>query len=156
MSLEQIKLARRFVSGFIYETNATFNTNSLKLLLSVMVGINNTRATFPIAYCYITSESAASFKWIVEQLTKLAFQDCPKPTLIVRDFLKGLRATIIAKAIANLVAKVVANLAAKAVDGIALKPIDEAKEPNLDLDFLEAAKVVVSKGKGQQVQQVKL
>ena len=73
MSSEQIKLARRFVSGFIYETDATFNTNSLKLPLSVMVGIDNTRATFPIAYCYITSESAASFKWIAEQLTKLAF-----------------------------------------------------------------------------------
>jgi hypothetical protein len=73
MSLKQIKLARRFVSGFIYKTDATFNTNSLKLLLSVIVGINNTRATFPIAYCYITLKSAASFKWIVKQLTELAF-----------------------------------------------------------------------------------
>ena len=27
MSAEQIKLARRFVSGFMYETDATFNTN---------------------------------------------------------------------------------------------------------------------------------
>jgi hypothetical protein len=70
--------------------------------------------------------------------------------------LKGLRATVVAKAVANLIAEVVANLAAKAVDGIALKPIDEAKEPNLDLDFLEAAKVVVSEGKGQRVQRVKL
>jgi hypothetical protein len=35
MSLEQIRMARRFVSGFIYETDATFNTNCLKLPLSV-------------------------------------------------------------------------------------------------------------------------
>ena len=145
MSLEQIKLARRFVSGFIYETNATFNTNSLKLPLSVMVGIDNTRATFPIAYCYITSESAASFKWIAEQLTKLAFWDCPKPTLIIGDFSKGLGATVVAKAVADLAVEVVANLVAKAVDGIAL-------EPNLDLDFPEAAKVVVGEGEGQRVQ----
>jgi hypothetical protein len=123
------------VSGFIYKTNATFNTNSLKLPLSVMVGIDNTRATFPIAYCYITSESTASFKWIAEQLTKLAFWDCPKPTLIVEDFLKGLGAAVVAKA----------------VDDITLKPIDEAKEPNLNLDFLEAAKVVVGEGEGQRV-----
>jgi hypothetical protein len=62
MSLKQIRLARWFVSGFMYKTDATFNTNSLKLPLSVMISINNTGATFPIAYCYITSESAASFK----------------------------------------------------------------------------------------------
>jgi hypothetical protein len=62
MSPEQIKLARRFVSGFIYETDAMFNTNVLKMPLSVMVGIDNTGKTFSMAYCYITSESAASFK----------------------------------------------------------------------------------------------
>jgi hypothetical protein len=144
------------VSGFIYKTDATFNTNSLKLPLSVMVGIDNTRATFPIAYCYITSESAASFKWIAEQLTKLAFWDCPKPTLIVGDFSKGLRAAVVAKAAADLAAKVAANLAAKAVDGISVELRDEAKEPDLDLDFLEAAKVVVGEGERQRVQRVKL
>jgi hypothetical protein len=30
--------------------------------LSVMVGIDNTSKTFLIAFCYITSESAVSFK----------------------------------------------------------------------------------------------
>jgi hypothetical protein len=103
MSLEQIKFARRFVSGFMYETDATFNTNCLKLPLSVMVGIDNTGKTFPIAYCYITSESAVSFKWVVEQLTDLAFYgDCPKATLICGDFSKGLGAAVGAKATADL------------------------------------------------------
>src|ERR1035438_1192866 len=148
MSLKQIKLARRFVSGFIYETNATFNTNSLKLLLSVMVGIDNTRATFPIAYCYITSESAASFKWIAEQLTELAFWDCPEPTLIVGDFSKGLGAAAAAKA--------AADLAAEVADGVSVEPRDKAEELDLDPDFLEAAEVVVGEGEGQQVQRVKL
>ena len=75
----------------MYETDATFNTNSLKLPLSVMVGIDNTGATFPMAYCFITSESAASFKWIAEQLTELVFYDCPEPDLIIGDFsIKGL------------------------------------------------------------------
>jgi hypothetical protein len=59
---EQIRLARRFVSSFIYETDSTFNTNRLRLPLSVIVGIDNTGKTFPIVFCYITSESAASFK----------------------------------------------------------------------------------------------
>lgn len=51
-----------FVSGFMYETDATFNTNYLKMPLSVIVGIDNTSKTFLIAFCYITSESAVSFK----------------------------------------------------------------------------------------------
>jgi len=54
-------MARRFVSDFMYKTDATFNTNVLKLLLSVIVGINNTSSTFLAAYCYITLESAALF-----------------------------------------------------------------------------------------------
>jgi hypothetical protein len=66
MSPEQIKMTRRFVSGFMYKTDATFNTNRLKLPLSVMVGIDNYGKTFPIAYCYITSESAASFKFVAD------------------------------------------------------------------------------------------
>lgn len=102
MSLEQIKLARWFVSGFIYETNATFNTNCLKMPLSVMVDIDNTSKTFLIVYCYITLESTMSFKWIAEQLTDLAFYDCPKAALIYKDFSKGLRAAVAAKATSDL------------------------------------------------------
>ena len=62
MSPEQIRMARRFISDFMYEIDATFNTNILKLPLSVIVGIDNTGSTFLAAYCYIISESAASFK----------------------------------------------------------------------------------------------
>jgi hypothetical protein len=103
MSPKQIKFARRFVSGFMYETDATFNTNCLKLPLSVMVGINNTGKTFPIAYCYITSKSAVSFKWVIEQLTDLAFySNCLKAALICSNFSKGLGAAVAAKATANL------------------------------------------------------
>jgi hypothetical protein len=57
----------------MYETDPTFNTNCLKLPLSVMAGIDNCSKTFLIAYCYITSESAASFKFIGDQLSDLVF-----------------------------------------------------------------------------------
>jgi hypothetical protein len=110
----------------MYKTDATFNTNSLRLPLGVMVGIDNTRRTFPVAYCYITSESAASFKWIVEQLMDLVFYDCPKPALIIRDFSKGLSAAVAAKATADLAG---------------LKPIDECLA--LEDDLLKAVNVVV-------------
>jgi hypothetical protein len=53
-SSEQIRLGQRFVSQFLMETDATFNTNSLYLPLSVVVGITNTGKTFPLAYTWIT------------------------------------------------------------------------------------------------------
>jgi hypothetical protein len=77
ISDEQIRLARRFVSGFIYETDATFNTNTRRLPLAVMVGINNTSHTFPIAFMFITSESAKSFQFASECLTDLCFYNYP-------------------------------------------------------------------------------
>jgi hypothetical protein len=102
MSLEQIKLARQFVSGFMYKTDATFNTNRLRLFLSVIVGVNNCEKTFLIAYCYITSKLAAFFKFISKQLTDLAFYNYPKAAVVVRDFAKGLGAAMAAKAALDL------------------------------------------------------
>src|SRR5207248_9937330 len=98
MSPEQIKMVRWFVSGFMYETDATFNTNCLKLPLSIMVGINNCGKTFPIAYCYITLESAASFKFVAEQLIDQVFYNCPEAAVIVGDVSEGLGAAVAAKA----------------------------------------------------------
>jgi hypothetical protein len=93
-----------------------------------MVGIDNTRKTFPIAYCYITSESAASFKWTEEQLTDLAFYNYPKPAAIVGDLSKGLGAAVAAKATADLAS---------------IEPTDECMAPQDDL--LEAAAAAVAK-----------
>ena len=125
-SPKQIKMSQRFVSGFMYKTDATFNTNSLCLLLGVMVGIDNTSKTFPVAYCYITSESAASFKWIADQLTDLVFYNCPELELIVGDFSKGLGAAVVAKATADLTG---------------FKPTDDCLP--LEDDLLKAVDVVV-------------
>jgi len=82
----------------MYEADATFNTNELRLPLSVMVGITNTSNTFLIAIAYITLESAESFEFVQHELTKYIFFDCPKAAVIVADFTKGLGAAIVAKA----------------------------------------------------------
>ena len=58
---KQIHMARRFISGFLYKTNATFNTNTRRLPLSVMVGIDNIGHIFPMAFMFITSELAKFF-----------------------------------------------------------------------------------------------
>jgi hypothetical protein len=42
------------VSGFLYETDATFSINTRRLPLSVIVGIDNTKHTFPMAFMFIT------------------------------------------------------------------------------------------------------
>jgi hypothetical protein len=98
MSSDQILKARRFVSGFMYKTDVTFNTNKLRLLLLVIVGIDNTGKTFLMAFMYYTTESAIAFKFASEQLTDLAFYDCLKAAVICGDFSKGLGATIKLKA----------------------------------------------------------
>ena len=61
MSADQIVKARRFVSGFMYETDVAFNTNKLRLLLLVIIGIDNTGKTFLIAFMYHTTESVKVF-----------------------------------------------------------------------------------------------
>jgi hypothetical protein len=61
-----------------------------------MVDITNTRKTFPLVYCYITSELAKSFDFVAEELTKYVFYNCPEAAVICADFTKGLRAAIAA------------------------------------------------------------
>jgi hypothetical protein len=88
-------MARRFVSEFMWETGATFNTNSLKMPLSFLVGITNTGTTFSIAFVFISAESGAMFRWIHELLIELVFYDCPLPKVAVGDFAKELMAAFI-------------------------------------------------------------
>lgn len=95
---EQIRLARRFVSGYLIETDATFNTNQLNLPLSILVGVTNTLQTFTVAYCYITSESAKSFLFLFDCLKDLIFHGaCPGPGVILGDFAAGLAAAMLKK-----------------------------------------------------------
>lgn len=91
---EQIRLARRFVNTFIYETDAIFDTNELRMPLSVLAGILNTGKTFPLALCFITSESAASFDFMEDTLDELFFYNCPRPKVVCGDFAKGLAISI--------------------------------------------------------------
>lgn len=79
---------------FIYETDANFDTNELRMPLSVLVGILNTGKTFPFALCFITSESTATFDFMEDTLDELFFYNCPRPKVVCRDFAKGLAKSI--------------------------------------------------------------
>ena len=61
----------------------------------MIVGIDNTGHTFPIAFMFIISESAKSFKFVEECLTDLCFYNCPQLSLICGDFSKGLGAAVV-------------------------------------------------------------
>jgi flagellar biosynthesis protein FliR len=65
------------MSGFLYKTNATFNTNIRRLPLSIIVGINNIGYMFPMAFMFITNKLAKSFKFINRCLINLCFYNCP-------------------------------------------------------------------------------
>jgi hypothetical protein len=81
------------MSGFTYETDATCiqhqQFDTLKLPLSIVAGIDSYGKTFPVAYCYITSEPAASFKFVADQLSDIAFNNCQKPQSSLEIFLKA-------------------------------------------------------------------
>jgi hypothetical protein len=65
----------------------------------VIVGITNISKTFLLAYCYITSKLAKSFDFVVGELTKYVFYNCPEAAVICVDFTKGLGAAIAARAL---------------------------------------------------------
>lgn len=78
----------------MYETNATFNTNELRMPLSILVGVLNTGKTLSFALCFITSETTASFEFMEDQLDDLFFHNCPRPKVIYGYFAKGLASAI--------------------------------------------------------------
>lgn len=84
---DQIRYARRFVSNFIIQTDATFNINHLNMPLSVLVGIINTFRSFAVAYCFVSSKSIEVFIFISSCIRDLIFHDdCPRPKIMLSDF----------------------------------------------------------------------
>jgi surface polysaccharide O-acyltransferase-like enzyme len=73
------------------------------LLLSMMVGTTNASKTFPLAYCYITIDSAKFFDF--GELTKYVFYNCLGTAVICADFTKGLRAVIAACALCESIVR---------------------------------------------------
>jgi hypothetical protein len=64
---------------------------------------------FPMAFMFITSESAKFFKFLNEYLTDLCFYNYPQPSLIYSDFLKGLGAAVAKQAAKELAQSIQAD-----------------------------------------------
>jgi hypothetical protein len=64
---------------------------------------------FPMAFMFITSELAKSFKFTNKCLTNLCFYNYPQPSLICGDFLKRLGAIVIKQAAKELAQSIQAD-----------------------------------------------
>jgi hypothetical protein len=103
-SQEQMRLARRFVSRRLVESDATFNTNQRRLLLQHVVGIDNTGKTFPVLQVFHISESARTFCFIMNIWRTYFFYDCPGPAVWCGDFAAGLTAAVAQQAVKDAIA----------------------------------------------------
>ena len=80
-----ICLAQRFVAGKVLIIDGTFNTNKLRLLLLIGVGITNSSISFPVALSYCPGETAESYDFFFCSLRKEIFADSIKPAVIMED-----------------------------------------------------------------------
>ena len=94
MSDVQIQWAQRFCSSFMIEVDTTFNTNNLRLPLTIVTGISNTGDSFPVAFSFLPSESKVSFDFIFENLKEIVWQEFPPPRVVIGDQAKGLIASL--------------------------------------------------------------
>jgi hypothetical protein len=83
-------MARRFVADMVAQTDATFNTNELRLLLQCFIGIDNTGKTFQFLQAFSTTESADIIQFLLQVLQDNFFYDCPGFAVLMGDFGSGL------------------------------------------------------------------
>ena len=76
------------------EIDTTFNTNNLKLPLTILTAISNTGDSFPMAFSYLPSKSKVRFDFIFESLKELAWEEYPPPFVVIGDQAKGLAALL--------------------------------------------------------------
>ena len=76
------------------EVDTTFNTNILKLPLTVITGISNTGDSFPVAFSFIPSESKVCFDFIFKALKELVWEEYPPPRIVIGDQAQGLAVSL--------------------------------------------------------------
>lgn len=87
----QLDIAKRFMSGFLLIVDGTFNTNTLRLPLLVVVGPTNMGQTFPVCFSHYPSESQESFQFVWTCLQH--YTGGLRPGVIMGDWAKGLIAS---------------------------------------------------------------
>ena len=96
---EQLRLNRRFVSGFLIESDATFNKERRRLLLHNLIGIDNCGKTYPALQLFATNEAARVFEKVEDVWNRFIFHDCPGPAVLAGDFAAGLTTSVARSAV---------------------------------------------------------
>jgi hypothetical protein len=86
----QIRLEERFCSSFMVEINLTFNTNALKLPLTIIMGVSNTRMTFLLTFSFVPAENKVFMDFIFEFLSELIWSEYSTPSIVITDQESGL------------------------------------------------------------------
>ena len=95
MDTQQRIWARRFCADFLIEIDATFDTNKLKMLLFVAIGVTNTGLTFPVAFSFAISESKMAFDEFLSFMNdEVWIEGASPPRIICMDQGKGLIASL--------------------------------------------------------------
>lgn len=95
----QIGLAQRFLPGFLFLIDGTFNTNKLNLVLISVVGINNLGLSFPVVVSFARTESKACFDFVFKAMNEWIFKpvtlqtELPPPQVCLSDQAAGLIAS---------------------------------------------------------------
>jgi hypothetical protein len=90
-SKELIQLARRFCPDWMIQMDGTFNTNKLRMPLIDVLGVTNTEHSFLFAFCFVTSESAENWGFVLQCLEMTVFKGLPLPRVVIADQGMGLR-----------------------------------------------------------------
>jgi hypothetical protein len=87
-----VRLARRFCPHWVIQVDGTFNTNAIRMPLIDCLGVSNTSKSFLFAFCFVTSEGADNWGFVLECLERTVFDGLPLPRVVVADQGRGLRA----------------------------------------------------------------
>jgi MULE transposase domain len=88
---EAIRFGQRFITGKVLMVDGTFNTNKLRMLLLIGVGITNSNKIFPLDYSYCPGETVESYDFFFETLREeVFFDDILGPAVIMGDQAPGL------------------------------------------------------------------
>ncbi|KAI9766567.1 MAG: hypothetical protein M1839_004877 [Geoglossum umbratile] len=94
MSDAQMQWGQRFSSSFIVKIDTTFNTNNLRLLLTIVTNISKTEVSFLLAFSFLPSKSKVSFNFIFQSLRELVWEEYASLVIIVGDLAQGLAASL--------------------------------------------------------------
>jgi hypothetical protein len=82
----QIAYSKRFIADQMLLINETFETNQLRLILLIVVGITSINKNFPAVYSFVKSETVISFNFLFNSFRHFVFgNDIAESRVVLAD-----------------------------------------------------------------------